>query len=166
MAHVPVRIVLGSASDLEAVQASRIVETLAATGVASSVSVCSAHRNIEELGRFVARSLDEGTRVFIGVAGLAAALPGALAGLTDMAVPVIGVPMDEHGIDSCIHMPPGVPVLTAGVGKVGLKNAALAAAQILAVADASVAAKLRAHLAATAKAPQFDVSMEAAARRH
>lgn len=152
-----VQIVLGSASDLEAVQAAGMVETLAATGVQASVSVCSAHRNIEELGHFVTRSLQAGTKVFVGVAGLAAALPGALAGLTNMAVPVIGVPMDEHGIDSCIYMPPGVPVLTAGVGKVGLKQAALAAAQILAVADASVAARLRAHLARTAKAPQFDV---------
>jgi 5-(carboxyamino)imidazole ribonucleotide mutase len=152
-----VQIVLGSASDLEAVQAAGMVETLAASGVTSSVSVCSAHRNIEELGRFVRRALSGGTRVFVGVAGLAAALPGALAGLTDMTVPVIGVPMDEHGVDSCLYMPPGVPVLTAGVGKVGLKNAALAAAQVLAVTDSGVATKLREHLARTAKAPQFDV---------
>ena len=152
-----VQIVLGSATDLEAVHGSGIVETLAAAGISSSVSVCSAHRNIEELGRFVTRSLAGGTRVFVGVAGLAAALPGALAGLTNMAVPVLGVPMDEHGIDSCIHMPPGVPVLTTGVGKVGLKQAALGAAQILAVGDAAIATKLRAYLQKTAKAPQFDV---------
>jgi 5-(carboxyamino)imidazole ribonucleotide mutase len=152
-----VQIVLGSASDLDAVHGAAMVETLAAAGITSSVSVCSAHRNIEELGHFVTRSLQSGTKVFIGVAGLAAALPGALAGLTNMAVPVIGVPMDEHGIDSCIYMPPGVPVLTSGVGKVGLKQAALGAAQILAVADAQVATKLKAHLARTAKAPQFDV---------
>ncbi len=151
-------IVLGSASDLEAVKAAGIVETLAAVGATASISVCSAHRNIEELGKFVTRALADGARVFVGVAGLAAALPGALAGLTNMAVPVIGVPMDEHGIDSCVYMPPGVPVLTAGVGKVGLKNAAIAAAQILAVGDPGVAAKLRAHLERTAKAPQFDVS--------
>jgi len=156
-AMTQVHVVLGSASDLEAVQAAGVVETLAAVGVSSAVSVCSAHRNIEELGRFVSRAVAEGGRVFIGVAGLAAALPGALAGLTNMAIPVLGVPMDEHGIDSCVYMPPGVPVLTTGVGKVGLKNAAIAAAQILAVADAAVASKLRAHLARTAKAPQFDV---------
>jgi phosphoribosylaminoimidazole carboxylase PurE protein len=152
-----VQIVLGSASDLEAVHASGLVETLAAVGVQAPVSVCSAHRNLDDLARFVKKTLAEGTRVFIGIAGLAAALPGALAGLTNMAVPVIGVPMDAHGVDSCIHMPPGVPVLTAGVGKVGLKNAAIAAAQVLAVGDAAVAEKLRAHLARTAKAPQFDV---------
>jgi phosphoribosylcarboxyaminoimidazole (NCAIR) mutase len=66
--------------------------------------------------------------------------------------------MDEHGIDSCVYMPPGVPVLTAGVGKVGLKNAAIAAAQILAAGDAKIATSLAAHLAKTAKAPQFDVA--------
>lgn len=153
-----VHIVLGSASDLEAVKAAGMVETLAAVGATASISVCSAHRNIEELGKFVTRALAGGCRVFVGVAGLAAALPGALAGLTNMVVPVIGVPMDEHGIDSCVYMPPGVPVLTAGVGKVGLKNATIAAAQILAVGDAGVATKLRAHLERTAKAPQFDVS--------
>ena len=156
MSHV--QIVLGSASDLEAVKAAGMVETLAAVGATASISVCSAHRNIEELARFVARSLAGGARVFVGVAGLAAALPGALAGLTNMVVPVIGVPMDEHGIDSCVYMPPGVPVLTAGVGKVGLKNAAIAAAQVLAVGDAAVGAKLRAHLERTAKPPQFDVA--------
>jgi phosphoribosylaminoimidazole carboxylase PurE protein len=158
-----VQIVLGSASDLEAVFASGIVETLASVGVKASVSVCSAHRNIEELARFVERTLAAGTKLYVGVAGLAAALPGALAGLTNMAVPVIGVPMDEHGIDSCIHMPPGVPVLTSGVGKVGLKQAALAAAQVLAVGDANVMAKLKAHVARTAKAPQFDVAPPAKA---
>ena len=152
-----VHIVLGSASDLDAVKATLMTETLAAVGVTSALSVCSAHRNIEELGRFVERALGAGARVFIGVAGLAAALPGALAGLTNMTIPVIGVPMDEHGIDSCVYMPPGVPVLTAGVGKVGLKNAALAAAQILAVGDATLARNLRAVLDRTAKAPQFDI---------
>ena len=152
-----VHIVLGSSSDLEAVKAAGMVETLAAVGATSAVSVCSAHRNIDELAQFVSRAVAAGARVFIGVAGLAAALPGALAGLTNMAIPIIGVPMDEHGIDSCVYMPPGVPVLTAGVGKVGLKNAALAAAQILAVGDATVATKLRAHLERTAKPPQFDI---------
>lgn len=152
-----VHIVLGSASDLEAVKAAAMVEMLAEVGVTASVSVCSAHRNIEELARFVERTTAAGARVYVGVAGLAAALPGALAGLTGMRTPVIGVPMDEHGIDSCVYMPPGVPVLTAGVGKVGLKNAALAAAQILAAGDAKVASALAAYVAKTAKPPQFDV---------
>jgi phosphoribosylaminoimidazole carboxylase PurE protein len=155
---VQVQIVLGSASDLEAVQAAGIVDTLAAVGIASAVSVCSAHRNIEELGRFVERTLAAGAKVYVGVAGLAAALPGALAGLTGMAVPVVGVPMDEHGVDSCVYMPPGVPVLTTGVGAVGLKNAAIAAAQILAVGDAALAKRLRDHVARTAKPPRFDVA--------
>lgn len=156
-----VHIVLGSASDLEAVQSAGMVDTLASIGISSSVSVCSAHRNIEELGKFVERTMKEGTKVYVGIAGLAAALPGALAGLTNMRIPVIGVPMDEHGIDSCVYMPPGVPVLTAGVGKTGLKNATLAAAQILAAGDAKIAASLAAYIQRTAKAPQFDVKAPA-----
>lgn len=153
-----VHVVLGSASDLEAVRASGIAQTLAELGISASVSVCSAHRNLDDLARFVERTLAAGARVYVGVAGLAAALPGALAGLTGMRTPVIGVPMDEHGVDSCVYMPPGVPVLTAGVGKVGLKNAAIAAAQILAAGDAKIASALSAHLARTAKKPEFDVA--------
>src|SRR5262245_35697647 len=158
-----VHIVLGSASDLEAVKGAGMVEMLAEVGVSASVSVCSAHRNIDELARFVERTTKDGARVYVGVAGLAAALPGALAGLTGMKTPVIGVPMDEHGIDSCVYMPPGVPVLTAGVGKVGLKNAAIAAAQVLALGDPQIATRLRDHLARSAKAPQFDVATPARA---
>ncbi len=152
-----VHIVLGSASDLESVRAAGMTETLGSIGISCAVSVCSAHRNLDELATFVTRAVAEGGRVFIGVAGLAAALPGALAGLTHMVHPVIGVPMDEHGIDSCIYMPPGVPVLTAGVGRTGLKNAALAGAQILAVADGAIATGLRTYLERTRKEPQFDV---------
>jgi phosphoribosylaminoimidazole carboxylase PurE protein len=152
-----VQIVLGSASDLDAVHGSGMQDALASMGITSSVSVCSAHRNIDELAKFVERTLASGTKLYVGVAGVAAALPGALAGLTGMKTPVIGVPMDEHGIDSCVHMPPGVPVLTAGVGKSGLKNATLGAAQILAAGDAKIAAGLADYLRRTAKAPQFDV---------
>lgn len=154
-----VHIVLGSASDLEGIKASGISDTLTQIGISNAVSVCSAHRNIEALGEFTADALKDGAKVFVGVAGMAAALPGALAGLTNMTVPVIGVPMDEHGIDSCIYMPPGVPVLTSGVGKTGLKQAAIAAAQILAVGDAQVAAGLAAYLEKTKKSPQFNVNL-------
>lgn len=154
-----VHIVLGSASDLDGIKASGISETLAQIGISNAVSVCSAHRNIEALGEFTNQAVKDGAQVFIGVAGMAAALPGALAGLTNMTVPVIGVPMDEHGIDSCIYMPPGVPVLTAGVGKTGLKQAAIAAAQILAIADARIATGLAAYLEKTKKSPQFNVNL-------
>ena len=87
-------------------------------GVSASVSVCSAHRNIDELARFVDRTTKEGARVYVGVAGLAAALPGALAGLTGMKTPVIGVPMDEHGIDLWLS-PPALGAAPHGLGSTG-----------------------------------------------
>ncbi len=154
-----VQIVLGSASDLEAVKASGISQTLTDIGISNAVSVCSAHRNAHELDEFAAQSIKEGTKLFIGAAGVAAALPGALAGLTKMTIPVIGVPLDESGITSTIFMPPGVPVLTTGVGKAGLKNAAVAAAQILAIGDEKVATGLSAYLEKTKKTPQFNVDL-------
>jgi 5-(carboxyamino)imidazole ribonucleotide mutase len=154
-----VHIVLGSASDLEAVKASGMVETFDATGITYEVSVCSAHRNIPELERFTKEAVLKATQVFIGVAGMATALPGALAGLTGMSIPVIGVPLDEHGIDSCLYMPPGVPVLLTGVGKAGLKNATLAAAQILATGDQDVAESLTKYLASTKKTAKFNVNI-------
>ena len=70
-----------------------------------------------------------------------------------MSIPVIGVPLDEYGIDSCLYMPPGVPVLLTGVGKSGLKNAAMAAAQILAVNDRAASLALKAHVSRTNKTP-------------
>ena len=99
----------------------------------------------------------------LGIAGaaLATALPGAIAGASGMKSVVIGVPLDEHGIDSCLWMPPGVPVLTAGVGKAGLQNAAIAACQILSIGDSGVAGRLEKYLEETARKPQFNVSLDA-----
>jgi phosphoribosylaminoimidazole carboxylase PurE protein len=154
-----VHIVLGSASDLGAIKASGIVQTLSDIGITVALSVCSAHRNLPELENFAHAALKDGAKVFIGVAGMAAALPGALAGLTGMSIPIIGVPLDEHGINSCLYMPPGVPVLLAGVGSAGLKNAGLAAAQILAANDSVVAGELSKHLVKSKKSPSFDINI-------
>lgn len=154
-----VHIVLGSSSDLEAVKASGVAQIFESTGVTYAVSVCSAHRNLPELEHFAKEATQKAAQVFIGVAGMAAALPGALAGLTGMAVPIIAVPLDENGIDSCLYMPPGVPVLLAGVGVPGLKNAAIAAAQILASGDQDVAESLSKYLAGAKKMPKFNVSL-------
>lgn len=157
-----VHIVLGSANDLDAVKASGMVETLEATGITYAVSVCSAHRNVPELEEFATDAVKKATQVFIGVAGMATALPGALAGLTGMSIPVIAVPLDEHGVDSCLYMPPGVPVLLTGVGKSGLKNATIAAAQILAAGDQDVAESLSKYLASVRKAPKFNINLKEA----
>jgi len=154
-----VHIVLGSASDLDAVKAAGMAETFEAVGISYAVSVCSAHRNLPELEKFAKEAVDKAAEVFIAVAGMATALPGALAGLTGMATPIIGVPLDEHGIDSCLYMPPGVPVLLTGVGKSGLKNAAIAAAQILATGDQTVAEGLTKYIAANKKSAKFNINL-------
>jgi phosphoribosylamine---glycine ligase len=155
-----VQVIMGSASDKDAVVAAGIVGILDAVGVSYALSVCSAHRNLPELDTFVKQTLEEGAQVFIGVAGMAAALPGALAGCTKMAKPILAVPLDEHGIDSCIYMPPGVPVLTTGVGKAGLKNAAIAACQILGVGDQKIEAALKSYIQKNNKQPQLNLNLE------
>jgi len=160
MRETRVHVLMGSTSDLEAVLASGMLEVLEkVVGETPLVSVCSAHRNASDLATYVDGAMKNGAKVFVGVAGMAAALPGALAGLSGMMVPVIGVPLDEHGVDSCLYMPPGVPVLTTGVGKPGLKNAALAVCQMLAVGDREVQMNLREHLISTAKQPEFDIDL-------
>jgi 5-(carboxyamino)imidazole ribonucleotide mutase len=75
---------------------------------------------------------------------------------------VIGVPLDDYGIDSVIRLPGGVPVLTAGVGKAGLRNAAIAACQVAALTDPKIAERLAHHLDQVARAAQFDVSLTGA----
>lgn len=152
-----IQLVLGSKSDEGVVKESGMVDILEQLGANYEVSVCSAHRNPDELAAFCKTALDDDTEVFIAVAGMAAALPGAIAGNTGMSKPVIGVPLDEDGIDSCLYMPPGVPVLTAGVGKAGLKNAAIAAGQIAALHDQGVRDRLRAYLDYNAKRPEFNI---------
>jgi phosphoribosylaminoimidazole carboxylase PurE protein len=155
-----VHVVMGSKSDADLVKASGLTGILDEIEVTYSVSICSAHRNLPDLEQFAREACQDGARVFIGIAGMAAALPGALAGCTGMAKPIIAVPLDEHGIDTCIYMPPGVPVLMTGVGKPGLKNAAIAACQILAAGDHGIELSLLAHISRTNKQPQFNVNLE------
>lgn len=78
-----------------------------------------------------------------------------------MQIPVIGVPLDEDGVDSCAYMPPGVPVLMAGVGKPGLKNAAIAAIQIEAMRSVPTAGWLRVYMATNTPRAQFDIDINA-----
>ncbi len=155
-----VYVVMGSKSDTDIVKASGLVDILDEVGVSYSVTICSAHRNLPELEKFVAEANRDGAKIYIGIAGMAAALPGALAGCTGMTKPIIGVPLDEHGIDSCIYMPPGVPVLQSGVGKIGLKNAAIAACQIMAAGNQEIASSLTQYIAKNNKQPQFNVNLK------
>ena len=104
-----------------------------------SINVLSAHRMPEYLQEHINATIADGTKVFIGIAGMAAHLAGNIAAHTSL--PVIGVPGDGgplNGFDallSTVQMPKGVPVATVAIGKAGAINAGHLAAQILSVAD-------------------------------
>ena len=147
-----VGIVVGSRSDIAA--AERAMAVLGELVVDSEIRVISAHRAPDLLGRFIAGAEDRGIRVFIAIAGLAAHLPGVVASQTTR--PVIGVPMAggvSDGLDALlaiVQMPKGVPVATVGVGNG--ENAALLAAEILAVGDPALGTRLAARRAEQADA--------------
>jgi 5-(carboxyamino)imidazole ribonucleotide mutase len=134
---VKVAILVGSRSDLEIAEKARA--RLAELGVPAEVHVASAHRTPEKVDRLTA---DPDTDLFIAMAGLSAALPGAVAARTTK--PVIGVPLHRGlGLDSLlsvVQMPPGVPV--AAVGLDASENAALLAVEILALKYPALSASL------------------------
>jgi phosphoribosylamine--glycine ligase len=142
-AAVNVGIVLGSVSDMEvAKKATAVLEKL---GIGYELAVASAHRTPERLRRFMKACEESGAEVFIAIAGMAAALPGVIAAETFL--PVVGVPVKStafEGMDSLLsiaQMPPGVPVATVGVD--GGVNAALLAAQMLALKYPDIQAGLQ-----------------------
>jgi phosphoribosylamine--glycine ligase len=141
-----VGIVMGSDSDLGVMQAA--ADMLKRFGIAYEMTVASAHRTPERAMRFATEARSRGVRVIIAGAGHAAHLAGVLAAHTTL--PVIGVPIDSsclQGMDSLlstVQMPPGIPVATVSIGKSGAKNAAILAAQILAVSDTELEARLAA----------------------
>jgi phosphoribosylaminoimidazole carboxylase PurE protein len=155
-----VGIIVGSRSDIEVAQ--RAAAVLEELGVEGEVRVISAHRAPDLLASFVGSAADRGIGVFIAIAGLAAHLPGVVASQTTL--PVIGVAMPggvADGLDALlaiVQMPKGVPVAAVGVGNG--ENAALLAAQILAVGDASLGQRLRARRAAQAEAIAADPANE------
>ncbi len=124
-------LLLGSESDRQAVQP--CLEALEALGIPYETHVLSAHRQPEKLQEFALGAKERGIEVIIAAAGLAAALPGAVAAWTTL--PVIGLPLaagELRGLDSLLsiaQMPPGVPVACVGIG--AARNAALLAAAIL-----------------------------------
>jgi len=134
-----VAILMGSESDRPTME--KAEKILSEFDVEFETAVISAHRNPDRLTSFVLDAPGRGVRVFICGAGLAAALPGAVAAHTDL--PVIGVPLDASlgGIDSLLsiaQMPPGVPVACVGVNNA--RNAAYLAISILALEDEEIAA--------------------------
>jgi 5-(carboxyamino)imidazole ribonucleotide mutase len=148
MAKSPrVAILLGSKSDEGHLKAT--TELLDRFGIDWELKVLSAHRQPEALHEYVKRVDAGGTQVFIAAAGLSAALPGVIGSISSR--PVIGLPIPGgalNGIDallSMVQMPGGIPVATVGVGSNGSKNAAILAAQMIALADQDVAGKLNAY---------------------
>ena len=135
---VDVLIIVGSESDMPV--AKKAADALLELGISHEVKIASAHRQPDMLDKLIKAS---DAKVFIGIAGLSAALPGVIASKTKK--PVIGVPVNVKldGLDallSIMQMPPGVPVATVGIDNG--KNAAILAARILALSDAKLAARL------------------------
>ena len=138
---------MGSSSDWETMShAAKMLEDL---GVPFEVKVVSAHRTPDLLFEYAGTAESRGLAVIIAGAGGAAHLPGMCAAKT--LLPVLGVPVESkvlRGVDSLlsiVQMPAGVPVATFAIGKAGATNAALAAAQILALGDPTVRAAIGRH---------------------
>jgi 5-(carboxyamino)imidazole ribonucleotide mutase len=148
-----VGVVMGSKSDYEVLLAA--IEILRALEIPCEARVLSAHRTPDELSEYVETARDRGLRVLIAGAGGAAHLAGVMASKT--LLPVLGVPISAtplNGMDSLlsiVQMPKGIPVGTLAIGKPGAGNAALFAAEILALTDAALYERLAAWRAARAK---------------
>ena len=137
-----VGIVMGSASDLPVVR--KAIDTLVSLEIPYEVHVFSAHRTPAEAASFASNAKKNGFGVMIAAAGMAAHLAGAVAAQTTL--PVIGIPCKSNTLDgidallSTVQMPSGIPVATVAID--GATNAALLAAQILALSDDALDAKL------------------------
>ena len=139
-----VSILFGSESDRETMeQTARVLDSL---GIAHEMEQASAHRSPDRVRELVHGAPARGVHVFIAAAGMANHLAGAVAAHTSL--PVIGVPLGGSalgGVDalySTVQMPAGVPVATVAIGSAGAKNAAVLAAQILALGDPGLRLKL------------------------
>lgn len=147
-----VGIIMGSDSDLPIIQ--KAVDTLRSLDIPFEVHIYSAHRTPVEARDFALRARENGFGVLIAAAGMAAHLAGAIAANTTL--PVIGIPCKSSVLDgmdallSTVQMPTGIPVATVAIN--GGANAALLAAQILAVSDAELARKLDAKRVSDAQA--------------
>ena len=155
-------IIMGSDSDLKAMQGA--MDALKALEIPFVVRILSAHRTPEAAAAFAKNAKADGYGVIIAAAGKAAHLAGAMAANT--ILPVIGVPMKSSTLDgldallSTVQMPSGMPVATVAID--GATNAALLAAQILALSDEALSARLAAYRAAqTAKVLEKDARISA-----
>ena len=142
-----VSIVMGSDSDFEIMrEAGKALDDF---GLAYEIDVTSAHRSPDRSAEFAKNAAGRGIKIIIAGAGGAAHLAGVIAAHT--ILPVIGVPIPStslNGMDSLlstVQMPAGIPVATVAIGKPGATNAGILAAQMIGLADQSIAEKLLAH---------------------
>ncbi len=148
-----VGVIMGSKNDYEVLSAA--VEILRVLEIPCEARVLSAHRTPDQLFEYVEKATAQGMRVIIAGAGGAAHLAGVIAAKT--LVPVLAVPIAAtplNGLDSLlsmVQMPKGIPVATLAIGKPGAGNAALFAAEILALHDRALHGRLAAWRAARAK---------------
>lgn len=137
-------ILMGSKSDWEVMK--HCVEVLQKFDVPYEVIISSAHRSPERTKNYIKESEKRGAQVFIGAAGMAAHLAGAIASMSTK--PVIGVPLNGGALDgldallSTVQMPASMPVATMSIGKAGAINSAYLAMQILALSNKELADKL------------------------
>ena len=137
-------IIMGSDSDLPIME--ETAKMLKYFGIKYEMKILSAHRTPEAVRKYVKNSEQKGIKLFIAGAGGAAHLPGVIASFT--TIPVIGVPLGSElkGMDSLfsiVQMPKGVPVATMAIGKAGAINAAILAAEILALNDKKIKLRLQ-----------------------
>ena len=157
-----VGIVMGSDSDLPILR--KAMDTLDSLGIPYEAHVYSAHRTPEQARDFALHARENGFGAMIAAAGMAAHLAGAIAACT--TIPVIGIPCKSTNLDgidallSTVQMPSGIPVATVAIN--GAVNADLLAAQIIAVSDDALAAKLDAKRASdAAKVLEKDAALQA-----
>ncbi len=141
-----ISVILGSDSDIEIYK--DVASVLKDFDITFEKRIISAHRTPDELRKYVYDAEQRGVKVFITIAGMAAALPGVVASFT--TVPVIGVPvafkspvMGFDSLFSMLQMPPGIPVATVAIN--GGRNAALLAAQILGNSNPSISKQLKSY---------------------
>ena len=139
-----VSIIMGSTSDLKVME--KAAEFLNEMEIPFEINALSAHRTPEAVEVFAKNAIENGIKVIIAGAGMAAHLPGVIASMT--TIPVIGVPINASldGMDALlaiVQMPPGIPVATVGIN--GALNAGILAAQIIATGDSKIMEKVRNH---------------------
>ncbi len=153
LSKVEVAVVMGSKSDLPVME--RTCAMLDRFGIGYTTHVVSAHRNPGKTRDLARSAVKRGIKVIIAGAGMAAHLPGVIAAET--VLPVIGVPLAGSALKgtdalySIVQMPSGVPVATMAIGEAGAHNAAVLAAEILALGDPVIRKKLRAYKRSLAK---------------